>query len=258
MGGSAVLVVAFPSAAWPLRRRLYGVLASWAGALALVALANILLQGAAAGGLSLADALSWSLFRAVLETDYGEVLILQSALAATLGLTALALRHAGRRDREPLAALTLTLAAALSLTPSFSGHARTLGGLGLASDISHVVSAALWTGGLGFLVLGLVLAEADRWPLATRAVPRFSSLAVGSVVVLLITGVDLRLPPAPHLERALGQRVRASRAGEDRARLPAPRPGRVQQPLRRAAPRGRGRLRAGAPALPPHRRARSS
>lgn len=188
VGGSAVLVLALPSAAWRVRRRLYGVLAALAGLLALVALMNILLQGATAGGLGLADALSWSLFTSVLDTDYGEVLLIQSALAATLALTALALRYSEGRDRRPLTALTLALSAGLSLTPSFSGHARTLGGLGLVSDIFHVISAAMWTGGLGFLMIALLMAEADRWPLATRAVPRFSNLAVGSVVVLLVAG----------------------------------------------------------------------
>ena len=75
------------------------------------------------------------------------------------------------------------------MTPSFSGHASTLGGLGLVSDVFHVVAAALWTGGLPFLVLALLMAEADRWPLATRAVPRFSNMAVGSVVALLVAGI---------------------------------------------------------------------
>jgi copper transport protein len=187
-GGSAVLVIALPSAPWRVRRRLYGVLAAAAGGLAVIALVNILLQGATAGGLTLSDAFSWNLFTSVLETDFGEVMLIQSALAATLALAALALRHAEDHDRRPLVALTLALSAGLSLTPSFAGHARTLGALGLTSDIFHVISAALWTGGLAFLVLALVLADADRWPLATRAVPRFSNLAVGSVVALLVAG----------------------------------------------------------------------
>ena len=189
VGGSAVLVVALPTAPWHVRRRLYGVLAALAGALAAVPLLNILMQGATARGLSLADAFSWSLFRSVLETDYGEVMLTQSALAVTLALAALALRYAEGRDRRPLTALTLALGAGLSLTPSFSGHARALGGLGLASDILHVIAAALWTGGLAFLVFALLMAEADRWPLATRAVPRFSNMAVGAVVALLVAGI---------------------------------------------------------------------
>ncbi len=189
VGGSAVVVVALPAAEWRVQRLLYGILAALAGALALVALANILLQGAAAGGLTLADAISWNLFTTVLETRYGEVILIQSALAATLALTAFAIRHAEGQDRRPLVALTLALSAGLALTPSFSGHASTLGALGLTSDVIHVVSAALWTGGLAFMLLGLLLADEARWELAMSCVPRFSTMAVVSVVALITAGI---------------------------------------------------------------------
>jgi copper transport protein len=189
LGGSSVLVIALPSAAWAVRRRLYGVLAALAGALALVALLNIGFQGAAAGGLSIVDGFSWDVYRNVIDTRYGEMMLLQAALAVTLALTALALRHTENRDRRALGALTLALGGAMSLTPSLSGHASTAGTLAMVADVAHVIAAALWTGGLGFLFLALMLAKEDRWPLATRAVPRFSNMAVISVVVLLVAGV---------------------------------------------------------------------
>jgi copper transport protein len=189
LGGSAVLVLALPSAAWPVRRRLYGVLSVIAGALALVALLNIGFQGAAAGGLSIVDGFSWDVYRNVIDTRYGEMMLLQSALAVTLALTALALRHTEHRDRRALGALTLALGGAMSLTPSLSGHASTAGTLAMVADVAHVIAAAVWTGGLGFLFLALMLAKEDRWPLATRAVPRFSNMAVVSVVVLLVAGI---------------------------------------------------------------------
>jgi copper transport protein len=185
VGGSAALVVALPTAEWRVRRQLYGILAALAGALALVALENILLQGAAAGGLTLVDAFSWNLFTSVLDTRYGKVLIIQSGLAAALALTAFGVRHVASRDRRVLAALTLVLAAGLAVTPSFSGHASTLGALGLTSDVVHVVAASLWTGGLAFMLLGLLLARDDRWLLAMTCVPRFSTMAVVSVVALI-------------------------------------------------------------------------
>jgi copper transport protein len=189
LGGAVVLVIALPTAPWHVRRRLYGVLAGLATALALVALLNIFLQGAAAGGIGILDAFRWNVFTTVLETRYGEMMLVQAALAATLALTAMALRHSEDRDRRALTALTLVLGAGMALTPSFSGHASTAGKLALTSDIAHVIAAALWTGGLGFLVVALVLARDDRWPLATRAVPRFSNMAVVSVAALLIAGV---------------------------------------------------------------------
>jgi copper transport protein len=189
LGGSAVLVIALPSAAWPVRRRLYGVLSVIAGALALVALLNIGFQGAAAGGIGIVDAFSWDVYSNVIDTRYGEMMLLQAALAVTLALTALALRHSEHRDRRALSALTLALGGAMSLTPSLSGHASTAGTLAMVADVAHVIAAALWTGGLGFLFLALMLAKEDRWPLATRAVPRFSNMAVLSVVVLLVAGI---------------------------------------------------------------------
>jgi copper transport protein len=189
LGGSAVLVIALPSAAWAVRRRLYGVLAAVAGALALVALLNIGFQGAAAGGIAITDAFSWDVYSNVIDTRYGKMMLLQATLAVTLALTALALRHTENRDSRALAALTVALGVAMALTPSLSGHASTAGTLAMVSDVAHVIAAALWTGGLGFLFLALRLAEEDRWPLATRAVPRFSNMAVISVVVLLIAGI---------------------------------------------------------------------
>jgi copper transport protein len=189
VGGSAALVVALPAAEWRVRRRLYGILAAVAAALALVALANILLQGAAAGGLTLGEAFSWDLFTTVLDTRYGGVILIQSALAATLALTALALRHSESRDRRLLSLLTLALSAGLALTPSFSGHASTLNALGLASDVVHVIAAALWTGGLALMLLGLLFAGENRWLLAMTCVPRFSTMAVVSVVALITAGI---------------------------------------------------------------------
>jgi copper transport protein len=165
------------------------VLAAISGALALVALLNIAFQGAAAGGLSIVDGFSWDVYSNVIDTRYGEMMLLQAALAVTLALTALALRHTEHRDRRPLSALTLALGAVMSLTPSLSGHASTAGKLAMTADVAHVIAAALWTGGLGFLFLALMLAKEDRWPLATRAVPRFSNMAVISVVVLLVAGI---------------------------------------------------------------------
>ena len=189
LGGSSVLVIALPSAAWRVRRRLYGVLAVAAGALALVALLNIVFQGAAATGLGIFDAFSWDVYRGVIDTRYGEMMLLMAALSVTLALTALALRHSENRDRRALTALTLALGLVMSITPSLSGHASVAGNLAVVADVAHVIAAAVWTGGLGFLFLALKLAEEDRWPLATRAVPRFSNMAVISVVVLLVAGI---------------------------------------------------------------------
>jgi copper transport protein len=73
-------------------------------------------------------------------------------------------------------------------TLSAAGHARTSGTIAFAADVVHVAAASTWVGGLAFTLLALLLAGSDRWPLASRAVPLFSTLAVGAVVTLIAAG----------------------------------------------------------------------
>jgi copper transport protein len=187
-GGVATLVLALGSARRELRHRLYGLLGLLATALAGVALLGLPLQGAAASGFSLLDAFSWDVVSAVMETRYGDASLIRAALAATLALVALALRSSGEKGEVPLTGLAAVLVVGMIVTPSASGHASVSGPLSFIADIAHVQAAATWTGGLAFLVLGLALAGDDRWPLATRCVPRFSTMAMVSVGVLIIAG----------------------------------------------------------------------
>jgi copper transport protein len=88
----------------------------------------------------------------------------------------------------PAMAAMLLIAGALVFTPGLSGHASVTGIGAVIADAAHVVAAATWTGGLAFVVAGLVMAGVNRWPLAAVAVPRFSSTAMVSVAVLLVAG----------------------------------------------------------------------
>jgi copper transport protein len=187
-GGVATLVLALGSARRELRYRLYGVLGLLATALAGVALLGLPLQGAAASGFGLVDSFSWEVVSAVTDTRYGDASLIRAALAATLALVALALRSSGGKGEVPLTGLAVVLVAGMIVTPSASGHASVSGPLSFIADIAHVQAAATWTGGLAFLVLGLALAGDDRWPLATRCVPRFSTMAMVSVGVLIVAG----------------------------------------------------------------------
>jgi copper transport protein len=80
------------------------------------------------------------------------------------------------------------LVPALIVPPSAGAHAGVTGTVAFVADVAHVSAAAVWTGGLAFLALALLLSRADRWQLATRAVPRFSTLAVAAVGVLVVAG----------------------------------------------------------------------
>jgi copper transport protein len=84
--------------------------------------------------------------------------------------------------------LALLLAAGLVVTPGLSGHASVSGPVSIVADAAHVQAAAVWTGGLAFVVLALVLSRGKRWELAATVVPRFSAMAVVSVAVLVVAG----------------------------------------------------------------------
>jgi copper transport protein len=239
VGGVAALAFALRSASQRVRRRLFGVVAGLAGALALVSLVEMGLQAAAAEGTSLGEGFTWDAISSVTDTRFGDYALIRAGLAAALCLVALvararsswheepprfgrrvgtvAHRPAGRpetgggvgtavaagpstatvaevRSAEQARAAhwttvaSLALAVGLVFTPGLSGHASVVGAGSVIADAAHVQAAAIWTGGLAFLVLGLVLSRSRRWELAATGVPRFSTTAVVSVAILIIAG----------------------------------------------------------------------
>jgi copper transport protein len=121
------------------------------------------------------------------------------------------------RDRrsvaELLAAVGATLAAAATvLVPALAGHAAQTSprGLSVLFDWLHVGAGALWVGGLvGLLVLWRSLPVAARTAGLVVAVPRFSSTALVSVLVLIGSGTGasiIHLPTVGSLwQTAYGQ-----------------------------------------------------
>ncbi len=180
IGGALVLFAVFRGIETPVTPRLYSILGVLALVLAAVSLVGIFFQGASAGGFGLGDALSWDVFRAVLDTRFGEVWLIRAGFATSLALVAFSRVHPG---------YLLPLAVGLAWTPPAAGHANTAGALAFAMDMLHVLAGSVWAGGLSFVLLALILAGAGRWPLAAAIVPRFSVLAVGSVAVLLVAGI---------------------------------------------------------------------
>lgn len=188
VGGVATLLYALRSVSERVRLRLYGILAVSAAALAASSLLGLAVHGAKASGDDLGDAFTWSNVSAVAGTRFGTVELIRAVLSLGLLSAGLVLRRAGGRVRATASAGAVLLAIGLALTPTFAGHAGTSGALAIVSDVAHVLAASTWVGGLAFVVVALWLALEQRWPLATRAVPRFSTMAVASVVVLLIAG----------------------------------------------------------------------
>jgi copper transport protein len=182
-GGIAALVGIVPRTARGASRLWRGI--TWAAlVLALCGAAGIVLQGAAAGGFGIGDALDGDVIAAVLETRFGKVWLAQAAAASAIGFLALvAYRHAWARFGA------LVLAGWLVVSPGSAGHAQATGAFSFALDVVHVAAAAVWIGGLAAVVVAVVLERDGRAALAARVVPRFSTVALGAVAALLVTGV---------------------------------------------------------------------
>jgi copper transport protein len=215
VGGVVALAFALRSASATVRRRLLGILAAVAGALAVVSLVELGLQGAAAEGTSLGEGFRWDVVSSVIDTRFGETALARAALAAGLCAVALIARASNGRaptartattaptaptattpttPTTPTSVATVATVAALALavgivfTPGLAGHASVTGTGAVIADAAHVQAAAIWTGGLAFLVLGLMLTGTRRWELAATSVPRFSTTAVVSVAILIAAG----------------------------------------------------------------------
>jgi copper transport protein len=111
------------------------------------------------------------------------------------------------RDRRSVAELVALVGAALAaaatlLVPGASGHAAQTSprGLSLLFDWTHLAAGSLWIGGLaGLLVLWRSLPVAVRTAGLVVAVPRFSNVALTSVIVLVASGTGASLLHLPTL-----------------------------------------------------------
>ena len=135
-----------------------------------------------------------------------------SDLWAVLGLlavaagAALALDRPGRKRRSGealLAALGAAGCAAAALAlPGLGGHPSTTSPVGamLALDWAHMAAASIWIGGLvGLLVLAAATEPGKRVAALAVVVPRFSRVAMGSVALLLATGIVASVVHLPTL-----------------------------------------------------------
>ena len=121
------------------------------------------------------------------------------------------------RERRSVAELIATPAAlaagaAALLLPALAGHAgqKSPRGLALPLDVAHLAAAAVWLGGLiGLVVFWLAVGRRGRAAALAYVVPRFSAVALGSVVLLVATGTGqsfLELPTLATLwETSYGQ-----------------------------------------------------
>ncbi|HEX8976426.1 MAG TPA: copper resistance protein CopC [Solirubrobacteraceae bacterium] len=112
------------------------------------------------------------------------------------------------RPRRSVAELGAGTGAALAAAgvlfiPGAVGHAGQTSprGLAVALDAVHLLSGSLWLGGLaGLLVLWFGLRGPGRVAALSVIVPRFSALALGSVLLLLGTGTGATILHMPTLD----------------------------------------------------------
>jgi copper transport protein len=111
-----------------------------------------------------------------------------------------------RRQRSVAALLALVgalaAAGAVLLVPGTAGHAGQTAprSLSLAFDWLHLVAGSVWVGGLiGLVVLAATLPAARRVAALVVCVPRFSNVALASVLVLIGAGIGSAVQQLPTL-----------------------------------------------------------
>jgi copper transport protein len=105
-------------------------------------------------------------------------------------LLALSLQVWERRWRLGRHLLLVVAGVCLVLTSTDSGHASVSGPLAFIADGVHITAAAVWVGGLAFVLAALGLSRSEhRWALAAVSVPRFSLMAMIAVPLLGAAGI---------------------------------------------------------------------
>jgi putative copper resistance protein D len=131
-------------------------------------------------------------------TQYGRVWLLRLLLAVCLG--AVLLLHRWSRHDLPRWSLRHTgvgLASGLLMTQAWAGHAAaaedTAYLLQVTVHMLHLLAVGVWLGSLPLLVVFLTWArradQASAAGLAAEVIRRFSTLGLGSVLLLVVTGV---------------------------------------------------------------------
>ena len=173
------------------------VVSGWL-ALTAATLGLLLVRGSYTGSGKVGDIFDLDLLGQVLQTKTGAALVSRLLLLAAAALFIAVLFGAyDKRDDEEKRDLTFGLAiggsvvaAGLAASWAMSEHASTglQAGLAMPVDVLHLLAVAGWLGGLTALLVALYRAPVET-PVDGAAVRRFSRLAFGSVLTLVVTGI---------------------------------------------------------------------
>ncbi|WUH92295.1 copper resistance protein CopC [Streptomyces sp. NBC_00433] len=202
-GGFALLVggCVFLSVCWPrgaLLRPLQRLVAGGWATLVAATIALIMLRGPYVNGSGLGDAFDLSLIRTQLETRPGAALVSRLLLlaAAAVFLAVLFGSYAKREDPEERADLAWGLgiggtvvAVGIAATWAMAEHASVgiQRRLAMPIDVVHLLSMAVWLGGLITLLTALS-APSTAGTVERAAVRRFSTIGLTAVTTLVCTG----------------------------------------------------------------------
>jgi copper transport protein len=197
MAGGAAFVLACWGRGSGVRAVQRLVVSGWL-TLTAATLALLLLRGSYTTSGAVGDVFDLSLLGDVLQTKTGAALVSRLLLlaAAALFIAVLFGAYDKREDEEKrdltfgLAIGGTVVAAGLAAGWAMSEHASQglQPGIAMPVDVLHLLAVAAWLGGLTTLLVALYRAPADT-PVDRDAVQRFSRLAFGSVVALVVTGV---------------------------------------------------------------------
>lgn len=162
-------------------------------------LALLLLRGSYTSSGKVGDVFDLTLLSEVLQTKTGAALVSRLLLLAAAALFIAVLFGAAqyqRSDEEKrdlsfgLAIGGTVVAAGLAASWAMSEHASQglQPGIAMPVDVVHLLAVATWLGGLTALLVALYRAPAET-AVDTAAVQKFSRLAFGSVVALVVTGI---------------------------------------------------------------------
>ncbi len=186
--------------------RFAGVAAGVAAGLIAGLVFDLLAQVALIGNTDLLAALSQgdTLLTLLNSTRFGFAWIMKALAAALLLFLMILVWAFNRRGGSGLWEIGIAAGSLLLLAESLSSHAAAAVNYGqllglpipLISDWLHLVTVATWTGGLGYMVLVLFptfrrlnYTSETRRAFLARSIPRFSRLAIVSVITLATTGL---------------------------------------------------------------------
>jgi copper transport protein len=175
-GVAAFVLLCAPEASKEPRLQLLARTGLVAGAAA--AVAAIVVQGPYTAGVSISRALDMRLLLDTLATPFGTAMICRLGLYGLLGILVWRLP---RMSTELASWLVPAAVVGTAVTIAGAGHAAAAGLIDIAIDTLHALTAGLWVGGL------VVLVALGR-SVPPRVLHQFSTLALASVLTLIVTG----------------------------------------------------------------------